>query len=166
MHPRKEPQELRLRRDLKHHANYTNNGLAPAWKDLVTGYTSPDIKALPHCQTAHTTYPFHNPSSRWKGWGLYHQNSTRGPQKKRMVKTQIGKSLRFVEFQKRKPTIPFHSSYNMKPNNLTYPARYVVRTLPSSMTCEQFLNILESWNYSCPKDYTLTYYVQGNQLYL
>ena len=59
-----------------------------------------------------------------------------------------------------------HLSLEMKPNNLKYPARYVVRTLPNSMTCEQFTDILASWNYTCPKDYTLTYYVQGNQLYI
>lgn len=70
-----------------------------------------------------------------------------------------------MEFPKRKAITSCSFVFQMKPNNLRYPARYVVRTLPNSMTCEQFTDILASWNYTCPKDYTLTYYVQGNQLY-
>ena len=70
-----------------------------------------------------------------------------------------------MEFPKREAITSCSFVFQMKPNNLKYPARYVVRTLPNSMTCEQFTDILASWNYTCPKDYTLTYYVQGNQLY-
>ena len=40
-----------------------------------------------------------------------------------------------------------------------------MRTLPNTMTCEQFLDLIHEWGFDSPKDFKLDYYVQGNRLF-